>query len=74
MLVRVRLVELVGMKEGRVNTHSANPRGARHSDVVEGVAEVGGLGRCDGMAESGETAAQRRRVRLLLHRVVAVNR
>lgn len=72
--MRVRLVEVVGMKEGRVNADRMDSCGARHADVVKGVAEVGGLGWRGGVAECGETAAEGRRVGLLLHCVVAVNR
>ena len=72
--MRVRLIEVVRVEEGRVNADRMDSCGARHAHVVQGVAEVGGLGWCRGMAECGETAAQRRRVGLLLHSVIAVDR
>ena len=72
--MRVRLVEVVWVKEGRVNADRMDSCGARHADVVKGVAEVGGLGWCGGVAKCGEAASQRRRVWLLLHRVVAIHR
>jgi len=74
VLVRVGLIEVVRVKEGRVNADRMDSCGACHTHVVQGVAEVGGLGWCGGMTECGETAAQRRRVGLLLHSVVAVDR
>ena len=74
MFVRVHLIEVIGVEEGRVNADGVNACGARHAHVVEGVAEVGGFGWCGGVAKRGEPASQWRRVGLLLNRVVAIHR
>jgi hypothetical protein len=74
VLVRIGLIEVVGVKEGRVNANRVDSRGARHADVVEGVAEVGRFGGRGRVAERGEPASQWRRIGLLLDRVIAVDR
>ena len=74
MLVRISRIEVVGVEEGRVNTNRVHPRSARHADVVEGVAEVGRLGWRGGVTECGKPAAERRWIRFLLNRVIAIDR
>ena len=65
VLVRIGLIEVVGVKEGRVNANRVDSRGARHADVVEGVAEVGRLGWRGCVTECGKPAAERRWIRFL---------
>ena len=73
MFVRVYLIEVIGVEEGRVNAHGVNACGARHAHVVERVAEVGGFRWSRRVTERGEPTSKRRRIRLLLNRVVAVD-
>jgi hypothetical protein len=74
MFVRIGLIEIVGVEEGRVNANSMDTCGARHAHVIKGVAEVGRFGGRGCVAERGEAASQWCRIGLLLDRVIAVDR
>jgi hypothetical protein len=72
--MRIGLIEVVGVKEGRVNANGMDTRGARHAHVIKGVAEVGRFGGRGRVTERGKPASQWRRVGLLLNCVIAVDR
>ena len=74
VFVRIGLIEIVGVEEGRVNPNGTHPSGARHAHVIKGVTEVGRLSGCRRMTKSGEAASKRRRIRLLFDGVVTVDR
>ena len=55
MFVRIGLIEVVGVKEGRVDANGAHPRSTCHAHVIERVTKVGGLVGCRRMAKGRET-------------------
>ena len=71
--MRIGFIEVVGVKEGRVNADRVHPRSACHAHVIERVAEVSRLGWRRRVTKGCEPTPKRCWIGLLFDRVVAVD-